>query len=303
MGREDASRGDRDASAAAGRLKLSRRRQAFERAAAENPAYPGGHEGDGIVICAGGVEYFTCAFILIGVLRRVLNCRLPIEVWHIGRDEMSPEMAALLADLGNVRIVDAKDFTRYFPHPRLYGWELKPYAVAHSRFKRVLLLDADNIPARGPAFLFDFARQTHRSAVFWPDFEALNWTRKVWNYAGLQPLHRVTFESGQLLIDKSQCWAPLMLALHMNENSDFWFEHIHGDKDTFFLAWTKLGAPYGMPPYAATHHASTIYQYDFDGAVLFQHRHAATVVFDQVVVGREDASDALLDGKMGNIEL
>jgi len=34
----------------------------------------------GIVICAGGPRLFTCAWVCISMLRKVLGCALPIQV-------------------------------------------------------------------------------------------------------------------------------------------------------------------------------------------------------------------------------
>src|SRR5262245_56338271 len=48
----------------------------------------GRFDGRGIVICAGGPRYFTCAWVLISVLRHVHRVALPIQVWHLGRSEM-----------------------------------------------------------------------------------------------------------------------------------------------------------------------------------------------------------------------
>src|SRR3979411_951574 len=61
------------------------------------PPYPAGlFGGAGIVIVAGGTRYFTCAWVCLAMLRRVLSCMLPIEVWYLGPDEMSPHMKKLL---------------------------------------------------------------------------------------------------------------------------------------------------------------------------------------------------------------
>ena len=48
--------------------------------------------GRGIVTCAGGRRYFTCAWVLIWILRRVHQSKLPIQLWHLGRGEMSDAM-------------------------------------------------------------------------------------------------------------------------------------------------------------------------------------------------------------------
>ena len=72
-------------------------RQLLQAAVAHPPAYPEGrYEGRGIVICAGGARLFTCAYVAIGILRRVLGCTLPIEVWHLGAAEIGPPMRRLL---------------------------------------------------------------------------------------------------------------------------------------------------------------------------------------------------------------
>src|SRR5215469_1938870 len=68
----------------------------------------------GIVICAGGTRYFTCAWVLISILRRVHRTALPIQVWHLGRREMSDEMRILLSEEG-VEIVDAEMVAARYP--------------------------------------------------------------------------------------------------------------------------------------------------------------------------------------------
>ena len=69
-----------------------------ERLATARPDYPSERfAGRGIVVCAGGSRVFTNAYVLLSLLRRTLNCTLPIEVWHFGAEEMSPSMAGLLA--------------------------------------------------------------------------------------------------------------------------------------------------------------------------------------------------------------
>jgi hypothetical protein len=56
-------------------------------------------------------------------------------------------------------------------------------------------------------------------------------------------------ESGQLVLNKTQCWEPLMLTYHMNEHPEFFYERCtFGDKDTYRLAWEYLGgAPTSFP--------------------------------------------------------
>src|SRR3546814_16518276 len=44
-------------------------------------------------------------------------------------------------------------------------------------------------------------------------------------------------------------WRALNLAWWYNDHSEFFYRHIHGDKDTFHLAWRRARTPYAMPPF------------------------------------------------------
>jgi hypothetical protein len=79
-------------------------------------------------------------------------------------------------------------------------------------------------------------------------------------------------ESGQIVVDKARCWEPLRLALWYNEQARFFYRHIHGDKDTFHLAFRKLNRPYAMPSRPIDPLFGTMCQHDFRGRRLFQHR-------------------------------
>jgi hypothetical protein len=231
-------------------------------------------EGRGIVICAGGPRLFTCAWICIGMLRQ-LGCTLPIEVWFLGPREMSMPMRGLLAELG-VDTIDAFEVARRHRVRRLGGWELKPYALRHSRFRQVLLLDADNVPVRDPSDLFDHPAFQTAGALFWPDLLRLSRANPIWRLAGLPPRDCPSFESGQLLLDKSRCWRALGLAHWMNQRSDEFYRLLHGDKDTFLIAWLMLAQPYHLVPHPPKQLEGTLCQRDpSSGAVLFQHRNGA----------------------------
>src|SRR5262245_31856212 len=115
-----------------------------ERVATLESCPPDRFRGRGIVVAAGGAEMFVNAWVLIYVLRRVLRSALPIEVWHLGRKEMSSRMASLLVAEGVV-VVDAETMLRRHPARIQDGWQLKVYAVMQSAFAEALLLDADQV--------------------------------------------------------------------------------------------------------------------------------------------------------------
>jgi hypothetical protein len=226
--------------------------------------------GRGIVICGGGAAYFPGVWVCVNQLRR-LGCALPIQVWHLGPHEIDARMESMLSPLG-VECVDVGHVRQRYPARLLNGWELKPYALLHSRFREVLLLDADNVPVRNPEYLFKAARFRRAGAMFWPDFWVLPASSPVWRWCGLKPRAVGEFESGQILVNKQKCWRALNLAMWFNEQSDFFYAHLHGDKDTFQLAFRALQQPYVMPAKPLARLRATMLQYDLSGRRLFQHR-------------------------------
>jgi hypothetical protein len=238
---------------------------------ARTPTYPAGRfAGRGIVICAGGVRYFTNAYVCVSVLRS-LGCVLPVQFWHLGPQEMTPEMQDLVRHL-DVTCVDGTELRKTYPARVLNGWELKPYAIIHCPFEEVLLLDADNVPVRDPTCLFDSLPYRQYGAIFWPDRERLEPTREIWTILEIEYTDEPEVESGQIVVDKRRCWHALQVAMHLNEWSDFYYHHVHGDKETFHLAWRKLGQEYAMPSRGIHWLPGTMCQHDFDGNRLFQHR-------------------------------
>ncbi len=237
-------------------------------------AYPEARfAGRGIVICGGGEKYLPSVYVLVRLLRH-LRCSLPIEVWHLGEKEMPVEFRAMLAEHGAV-CRDGAAMRRVHPVRRLGGWELKCYALLHSAFSEVLLLDADNCPVRDPEFLFRTREYARHGAIFWPDYTRFAKGQAVWLASGITYRDEPEFESGQIVVDKSRCWRALNVAMHLNEHSDWWYRVVHGDKDTFHLAWRKIGQTYAMPPKSVEPLEATMLQFDFAGRRLFQHRNFA----------------------------
>lgn len=236
-------------------------RQAMAAAVAKMPAYPTGkYKGRGIVL-AGGGKYFASAYVTLRMIRH-LGCKLPVEVWFLGRkNEMQDWQAKLLSDLYAV-CVDADEVASTRPVRILNGWELKTFAVVHSRFEEILYLDADSYPCRNPEFLFDDVYFQKHGAMFFPDAPWMKLVPETWKIMGIRYRDERTIESGQFLINKCLSWRPLALTHWMNQRSDYYYhigprtsgqygEHygrgVHGDKDTFHFAWRYLNRDYAMP--------------------------------------------------------
>jgi FkbM family methyltransferase len=243
---------------------------AFDQALQQVPPYPGSYAGRGIVICGGGERYFPCAWVCLKMLRE-LGCSLPIQLWYNGRREMDKTMLTLVNELG-VACQNAAEMEKHAPRRTSGGWELKSYALLHSPFKEVLLLDADNVPVRDPSFLFETAEYQGTGSLFWPDYGRLPPEHEAWSICGVPYRSEPEFESGQMLVHKKRCWIPLNLAFWLNDHSDFFFKHIHGDKETFHLAWRKIGQPYAMIRRPIKTLNGTMCQHDPAGRRLFQHR-------------------------------
>lgn len=248
--------------------------------------------GDGIVTLAGGVRYFPAAYVLVRLLRE-LGCLLPIECWYLSRHEFDHAMEAALEPFG-VRCINAQDALPATPRA-FGGWQAKAWAMRHSAFRRVLYLDADQVPARDPAYLFGELD----AVTAWPDFPnhlGLDCHRVAWEVLGLpvpgrsrdvpghdKPTDYTPWESGQLLVDKSKAWRFLDAAKLLSDHSDWWYPQegdrktwpVYGDKSTLLLAAQATGAPVRMAPPAELFGGRTgggFNQHDQAGQIVFQHR-------------------------------
>jgi hypothetical protein len=128
------------------------------------PDYPADRfAGRGIVVVAGG-RYLEPALVMIKMLRQ-LGCTLRIQVWHLGKHEMTAAHRALL-DPHDVETRDFEDFVApeaLIPIAANVGlrlFQLKPLALLHSDLEEILLLDSDNCPIRNPEYV-DLSSNPH----------------------------------------------------------------------------------------------------------------------------------------------
>ncbi|CAI5723635.1 unnamed protein product [Peronospora destructor] len=229
------------------------------------------------------------AYASIRALREVLECDLPIEMWHREKEmdgvpgSMAPlQQLALLREGISFHVIDDKKAT---------GFSAKVFAIYHSYFENILFLDSDNVPVRDPSFLFETQEFQDTGAIFWPDFWHPRHTMfnihgqsLLWELLDQPFVNMFEQESGQLVIDRRRHAAPLELVFfytfHM-PNFFQTFKLVHGDKDLFRLAWLKLKAPFYMidvPPAVAgkafnnSFCGVTMVQHDANGDIIFLHR-------------------------------
>jgi hypothetical protein len=208
-----------------------------------------------------------------------------VQVWYLGPHEMSPKMLELLRQF-DVECVDVREVQRRHPMRVAGGWECKPYAIVHSPFREVILVDADNVPLIDPATLLSWPEYRSSGAVFWPDLHNLSPAHEIWQICRVPYRDEPEVESGQMIVDKERCWEALQLTLHLNVHSGFYYRYVNGDKETFHMAWRMLNQPYSMPatrPDWVTglvnpgdaNFADVLLQHDFAGRVVFHHRTGA----------------------------
>ncbi len=257
----------------AGRRDL---KQHWQQHASTITEYPGGFLGKGIVLCAGGVSYFTCCWIAIHMIREQ-GCSLPIELWYVG-NELSPEVRTELEKL-NVRCRDHLADGGV----SLSGWILKPISIIRSSFREVLFLDADNICVKDPEELFRTKEYLEHGALFWPDYWQTPSDNPIWAVTGVRYNSSKEQESGQLLVDKEKCWKELNLSFYFNKMGGVYYNLIWGDKDTFRFSWMALKKPFhmistdpGVCGYTdqTTNEflGTTIVQHNTNGDICFLHR-------------------------------
>jgi hypothetical protein len=253
-------------------MRVSLREALSERRQSPQPYPPGRFEGRGIVICAGGPRYFTCAWVLISLLRGVYRVDLPIQVWHLGRREISEEMRLLLEGL-QVEVVDAEAVVARFPARIAGGWPLKPYAIAHSRFREVLYLDSDTVPLAPPLQVFDWAGYREHGLQMWPDVIDLKSSNPIWDIVGLEPRDCTSVEAGVLVVDKQRVWNILDVAVLLNGHAEEIYGPIYGDKDTFLLSALLAGrCPVMIPHRPFVFGFSDLVQRDPVGDPFVHHR-------------------------------
>jgi alpha 1,2-mannosyltransferase len=271
--------------------------QAVQRALQPGFALPNVENGefaplDGIVMVV-YPKMVPSAYATVRVLREVLHCRLPIEIWF-----RPDEMRKVTASIDPLHQLAANDSIggitfHEIADPLAVEFATKVFAIYHSVFDRVLFLDSDNVPVRDPCFLFETREFVDTGAVFWPDFWHPQHTlfylgedSLLWELLDMPFVDMFEQESGQLVIDRRRHAAPLEL-LHFftfhRPNPFVQLKLVWGDKDLFRLAWLKLGIPFHMiqaPPAVAgklvngSFCGMTMVQHNAQGEVLFLHRNS-----------------------------
>lgn len=238
-------------------------------------SYPGHLAGKGIVFCAGGPKYFTCCWVAVNTLKDS-GCELPIEVWYYNH-ELSHEMIGKLSNIQGLTCKNIADYVDSY----VEGMIIKPLSILYSAFEEVMFIDLDNICVKDPTYLFDDSNYKNTGTIFWPDYWRTSNDNPIWEVLEVDFFDGSEQESGQILINKAICWKELNLCVYFNIMGKYYYQLIHGDKDTFKYAWLALKRPYYMvKTEVATcglyiegrFEGNTMVQHDPQGKIIFLHR-------------------------------
>jgi alpha 1,3-mannosyltransferase len=161
----------------------------------------------GIVISTGKNGGFRWAVHQIVVLRAILKCSLPIEIFY-GGDEDLPEkyrsfINSLASSFQNLGSITTVDITQRFPDPDGVlglpgGWAMRPFAALASSFQTVILTDADTMFLLDPRIILNENTFKEFGSIFWHDRllapasdETYNWVDGLLESAKAKYLDRV----------------------------------------------------------------------------------------------------------------
>ncbi|KAF6002443.1 hypothetical protein F1559_002351 [Cyanidiococcus yangmingshanensis] len=289
----------------------------------------GRFRGAGLVMAIGKSQRYAIPALVTLRLLRALGCRLPVEVWYSSARGESPFTNGLEAALRRMNQGEIplyfRDLDALVPWNRdLGGWAslfaIKPLSIAYSRFAQVLYLDADAHPIRDPTYLFSFLPSRRLSqenasgiptAIFWPDYWSMPANHpafSIFRVASQSSAQRREQESSVVLVDKSSVhhsWVPLLLAVMLNVRSDYTYQYLHGDKDTFRFAWMALDIPFHRiekDPAAAgywspdrTFQGTTMVQHDPNGEPLVLHQNLEKIDVCTLVRSTQHPSGRIWD--------
>ncbi|CAO3652425.1 unnamed protein product [Cunninghamella echinulata] len=217
----------------------------------------------GIVMCVGNGQ-MPFAIQSLHAIQNVLKSQLPIEVVAINDNDLSAENRdTLLSTFKNIEVYNIVD--RIGPDGTDFGgWSLKPYAILASEFQEVILMDADVNFFSRPELLLNDAGYLKTGSLFFydrtlfgdwitgrrwlsyflPSMSSLVHKTRWWNYRSAHEQ-----ESGVVLINKKMSLLGLLSSCKMNgkrERDEVSYQHIHGDKETFWVGYEMVQSPYAF---------------------------------------------------------
>ncbi|KAI1317176.1 hypothetical protein EDD11_008868 [Mortierella claussenii] len=218
-------------------------------------------KGKGIVFCAGNGQ-FEFVVTSIQAVRNRLKSALPIQVFHMGDNDLSPERQQYLRDMASgIEVLDVTDFLDN-DYMQLGGWAIKPFAMLASSFEEVMFVDADAYFLQDPAVLFEDPGYQATGALFFYDRTLFadvrtgpDWIRSMLPImSSFPPISRMfnllsahEQESGVVVINKRTRLPGMLAICKLNgkwERDLHTYRVFHGDKESFWTGMEMVQEPY-----------------------------------------------------------
>lgn len=230
----------------------------------------------GIVVCVGSRNK-VYAIHLIRILRDVLDSKLPIEIAYGGDVDLSFADRHDFMTLGhNIRLVNLEDhFDESVVSLQDGGFAMKPFSMLASRFREIIMVDADTIFLQAPDQVFvTEPGLVETGTLFWHDRALGEGTvdRHRWIEGFLKDkdpspsLSQTMFwtdnlaeqqDSAVVCMDKGKprVFTSLLFSVWMNLKNvrdEVTYRNTFGDKETFWLAAELTQTPYHFNPWYAS---------------------------------------------------
>ncbi|KAF9545782.1 hypothetical protein EC957_010530 [Mortierella hygrophila] len=133
--------------------------------------------GRGFVFC-GGDKQFQMMVTSIQYFRLKLHSQLPIQVFHMGENDLSPKRQEHIRQM--INDIEVLDITYHLDNGylKLKGWAIKPFVILASKFEEAIFIDADAYFLRTPEMLFGDPGYLATGALFFYDRTILPGWRK-----------------------------------------------------------------------------------------------------------------------------
>lgn len=217
----------------------------------------------------------------VKMLRTFLNCQLPIEIWEIG-DEVSPNVREQFRAINHCTFQNVNNYCDSNPG-HWQGFQVKAFALYHTKFDEVILCDADVTFSKNPEIIYDDENYIRTGAYFFKDLERWTFhdlrhntndkfcsiefynTRKrfiqsmipkktalfpeEWAYLyddklPTEPVKEALQESGVVYIDKKRHENSIIHIYMLNYQHNETYKYIWGDKETFWIACVIANTPF-----------------------------------------------------------
>ena len=225
------------------------------------------------IIIAAMERYEKLLISNIGYLRNRLKCSLPIEIWQIGQ-EISDKAKEYLELKQNEWNFTFKDVSHYTDDPEHWkGYQVKPFILKNTKFEEVILCDCDSLFLTNPEVIFDDKHYIETGTYFFKDYllhipkDAQEERNRMKFMQTLMPkpsrylpedcyyLYNIPTkkqqlwfyqESGVVFLDKTRHPEVVDTIFKLNYNHKETYKYVHGDKETFWIAFLMHDKPFFM---------------------------------------------------------